>query len=96
MLKLTMQRERKLLALPIMDFKTHTYVVQVTKRHGTFQQTMDTTHFKVRYIFALVYLDSIVIFSSLLQEHISHVRTVLIFLREADVTLKLRRCRFVT
>ena len=44
----------------------------------------------------LVYLDDVIIFSNSVEEHIQHVDEILSALNEADVTLKISKCRFFT
>jgi hypothetical protein len=45
-------------------------------------------------IFVMAYLDDILVFSKTLKEHIQHNKKVLQKLREAKVTLKLKKCEF--
>lgn len=63
---------------------------------GTFQRTMDVILSTVKWQFALVYLDDIVVFSRTPVEHIDHVRHVLTLLHDDGVILKLKKCRFFT
>lgn len=63
---------------------------------ATFQRAMDVIVAPVRWQTALVYLDDIVIFFRTLEEHITHVRQVLSLLQNAGVTLKVKKCRFIT
>jgi uncharacterized membrane protein YukC len=44
--------------------------------------------------FCIAYLDDIVVYSNLLEEHQEHVRLVLAKLREARLYLKLSKCKF--
>ncbi|CAN8070297.1 unnamed protein product [Agarophyton chilense] len=44
----------------------------------------------------LVYLDDIIVFSRNLDDHLTHVRDVMTVLRDAGITLKLRKCEFFT
>lgn len=55
---------------------------------------MDGILASVKWQFALVYLDDVVIFWNSPEEHIAQVRSVLILLGEASVTLKLLVCFF--
>lgn len=45
-------------------------------------------------IFVVIYLDDILVFSKTLKEHIEHNKLMLQKLREAEVTLKLKKCEF--
>jgi len=45
-------------------------------------------------IFVVAYLDDILVFSKTLDEHIKHNKLVLQKLREAEVTLKLKKYEF--
>lgn len=63
---------------------------------GTFQCAMDVSLSRVKWQFTLFYLDDIVVFSRLPNERIDQVRQVLTLLRNAGVTLKLRKCEFFT
>lgn len=57
---------------------------------------MDVILSTIRWQFALVYLDDIVVFSKNPYEHIDHVKQVLTLLHDAGVgvTLKLEKCDF--
>jgi hypothetical protein len=44
--------------------------------------------------FVIVYLDDILVFSKTEAEHVEHNKRVLQRLREAKVTLKLKKCEF--
>ena len=61
---------------------------------ATFQRALDLILSKVRYDFALVYLDDIIIFSNSFEEHLVHLSHVLSLLKAANVSLKLSKCRF--
>lgn len=61
---------------------------------GKFQRTMDMIPSSVEWQFALVHLDDIVIFSNTLEQHIDHVRKVLLLLYNAKATLELKKCKF--
>ena len=63
---------------------------------ATFQRAIDVILSSVKWQFALVYLDDIVIFSPKPEEHIEHVKKVLMLLQDAGVTIKLRKCFFFT
>lgn len=51
---------------------------------------------KVKWKFALAYLDDVIIFSCMPEEHTYHVQKVLKVLYDAGVTLKLKKCEFFT
>lgn len=59
-----------------------------------FQRAMDFLLAKVKWQFALVYLDDIVIFSRTQDEHIAHARQLLTLLHDAGVTLNLKNAKF--
>lgn len=59
---------------------------------ATFQRLMDVV---VRELpFAKAYLDDLVIFSQTWQEHMEHLRFVFQCIKEAGLTVKLRKCQF--
>lgn len=55
---------------------------------GTFRFITDLTIAAVKWQFALVYLDVIVIYSKSSEEHIGHARRVLTILNDAFFTLR--------
>lgn len=59
---------------------------------ATFQSAMDVILFSENWQFALLYLDDSVVFSNTVNDHIGHLKAVLTFLKDAGVTLKLKRC----
>ncbi|CAN8075543.1 unnamed protein product [Agarophyton chilense] len=61
---------------------------------ATFQQVMHIILSRVKWKFALVYLDDVIIFSLTVTEHLRHVKKVLTILQDPGVTLKLRKCAF--
>ena len=61
---------------------------------ATFQRVLDIVLSRYRWQTCLVYLDDVIIFSKNRDEHIQHVREVLTSLRDAGVSLKLRKCEF--
>lgn len=61
---------------------------------GTFQQTKDVILSAVKWQSALVYTDDIAVFLKSLEKHMVHVSNVLKLISDADVTLKLKKCRF--
>jgi hypothetical protein len=60
---------------------------------STFQQIMDVTLMRLKDIYALVYLD-ILIISNTIQVHARRVRKVLDRIREAKFKLNLYKCTF--
>lgn len=49
----------------------------------------------MKWQFALVYLDDVIIYSNNLEDHLRHVREVLQLLTDAGVTLRLEKCSFI-
>lgn len=62
---------------------------------GTSQRVVDVILATVKWQFALVYLDDVIVFSSSLEDHVEHVATVLRLLKDAGVTLKLKSVPFL-
>lgn len=63
---------------------------------ATFQRAIDIILSKVKWQYALVYLDDVIIYSKSVEDHFAHVRTVLTLLQNAGVSLKLNKCSFFT
>jgi hypothetical protein len=61
---------------------------------ATFQSLMFQILDKVLNKFALVYLDDVIIYSDTIENHISHLRTVLKMLSEAGLKIKPDKCEF--
>ena len=61
---------------------------------ATFQRAVDIILSKVKWQFALVYLDDVIIYSKTVSDHFNHVRVVLSMLQKAGVSLKLAKCKF--
>jgi len=61
---------------------------------STFQGIMDMTLMGLKDIYALVYLDDILIFSDSIEEHAHRIRMVLDRTREANFKLNLGKCTF--
>ena len=59
---------------------------------ATFQRAIDMILAGVKWQYALVYLDDIIVFSRTAEEHISHLDKVFTLLSEAGVTLKPSKC----
>ena len=62
----------------------------------TFQRTVDILLSGYRWKTCLVYLDDVIIFSKSIEEHLRHVDEVLEILRQAGMSLRLRKCHFFT
>lgn len=62
---------------------------------ATFQRAMDIVLSSVKWNFCLVYLDDIVVFSPDAKRHIEHLDHVLTLLRQAGLTIKLKKCYFL-
>ncbi|CAN8067637.1 unnamed protein product [Agarophyton chilense] len=60
----------------------------------TFQRALDIILSRVKWQYALVYLDDVIIYSHTVSEHFDHVRTILSSLRSAGITLRLDKCQF--
>ena len=60
-----------------------------------FQRVMNAVMAGISYLFVLVYIDDCIIFSKNFSEHLNHLRAVLERLRKANLTAKLKKCRFV-
>jgi transposase InsO family protein len=61
---------------------------------ATFQRLMDRVLGKLRYTFALVYLDDIMVHSSSWEEHLVQLDAVFQCLKKAGLTVKLKKCHF--
>jgi len=61
---------------------------------ATFQRALDMILAQVKWRNALVYLDDVIIYSHTIQEHYDHVNFVLHHLRQAGVSLQLKKCHF--
>lgn len=64
--------------------------------HSTLERAIDVILSSVKWQFALFYLDNIATFSKSSEQHIDNVLKVLILLKKADVTCKLKKCRVFT
>ena len=63
---------------------------------ATYQRVINIIITRVRFQFALVYLDDIIVFSSSFEDHKLHIRTVLELLETVGVTLRLSKSKFFT
>ena len=61
---------------------------------ATFQRALDIILARVKWQFALVYLDDVIIYSNSAREHFDHVEHVLTLLQEAGISLRLEKCAF--
>ena len=61
---------------------------------GTFPRAADIILASVKWKHALVYLDDVIVYSDKLEEHFENLDSVLHFLRDAGLTLKLPKCNF--
>ena len=61
---------------------------------GTFMRLMNHVFRPYIGIFVLVYLDDILVFSKSIQEHVTHVRTVLQTLRKERLYANMEKCTF--
>ncbi|KAG0158308.1 hypothetical protein PDIDSM_5821 [Penicillium digitatum] len=66
----------------------------LTNAPATFQRFIIKAIEEYLDLFVIVYLDDILVFSETLEEHIEHNKLVLQKMREAEVTLKLKKCEF--
>ena len=62
---------------------------------ASFQRLMGHILRGLEYRFALIYIDDIIIFSTSVEEHLSHLEEVFRRLREANVKLNPKKCNFV-
>ena len=49
---------------------------------------------KVKWNYALIYLDDVIVYSKAVEEHIQHVDEILTLLKNAGASLKLKKCHF--
>ena len=61
---------------------------------ATFQRAIDVILSRVKWRTCLVYLDDVIIFSPDRASHLRHVHEALTLLRQAGLSLKLKKCRF--
>ena len=59
------------------------------------QRAVDIILSRVKWHHALVYLDDVIIYSYDVREHFNHVHEVLSVLKDAGISLKLTKCRFL-
>lgn len=61
---------------------------------ATFQRALDMILAKVKWNYALIYLDDVIVYSKAVEEHIQHVDEILTLLKNAGASLKLKKCHF--
>ncbi len=61
---------------------------------ATFQRTIDILLTGYRWRSCLVYLEDVIVFSTTFDGHLRHVEEILRVLKEAGLSLKLRKCNF--
>src|SRR6266542_566597 len=66
----------------------------LTNAPATFQRLMNYVLHDYLNDFVVVYLDNILVCSDTFDEHINHLRKVFIKLREANLMIKLKKCKF--
>lgn len=68
---------------------------RLTNSAGTFQRAIDIILSPVRWKFATVYFDDIIVFSKTIDKLIVHLKAVLVLLKDGGLTMKLRKCFFL-
>src|SRR6266498_725695 len=66
----------------------------LTNAPVTFQRLMNYVLHDYLNDFVVVYLDNILVCSDIFEEHLAHLRKVFIKLREANLVIKLKKCKF--
>src|SRR6266498_2096795 len=66
----------------------------LTNASATFQRLMNYVLYDYLNNFVVVYLDDILVCSDTFEEYINHLRNVFIKLREANLMIKLKKCKF--
>src|SRR6266498_2637323 len=67
---------------------------RLTNALATFQRLMNYVLHDYLNDFVVVYLDDILVYSDTFDEHINHLRKVFTKLREANLVIKLKKCKF--
>jgi hypothetical protein len=67
---------------------------RLTNAPASFQRYINKVLQEYLHSFIITYLDDILIFSGEKEEHVQHVSKVLKKLQEADIKLKLKKCKF--
>jgi len=65
-----------------------------TNAPATFQRALDIILSGVKWQSCHIYLDNVIVYSKTEEEHVGHVDRVPRLLRDAEVTLRLPKCRF--
>ena len=61
---------------------------------ATFQRLMNDLLREYLYEFTVVYLDDIMIYSKTFEDHLKHLERILTILKEANLMIKLKKCKF--
>ena len=61
---------------------------------ATFQRLMNHVLQEYLYKFAVVYIDDILIYSKTFEEHMEHLEKIFEKLKEAELMIKLKKCKF--
>lgn len=67
----------------------------LTNSPGMFQRAVDIVLSSVRWKFAILYLNDVTVFSKTRDAPLTHLKAVLTLLKDAELTLKLRKCLFL-
>ena len=87
-------KDRTGFVTPFGSFRYERLAYGLAGAPSAFQKIMDVTLMGLKNIYALVYLDDILIFSDTIQEHARRVRMVLDRIRELTFKLNLGTCAF--
>jgi hypothetical protein len=66
----------------------------LTNAPATFQRLMDQVLSELGFEYVLVYLDDVLIHSKSFEEHMLHTEAVLACIRDANLSVKLKKCKF--
>jgi len=90
----TADKDKTGFVTPFGSFRCERLAYGLAGARNTFQRIMDTTLMGLKDIYALVYLDDILIFSNTIQEHANRLKMVLDRIRSAKFKSNLRKCTF--
>lgn len=76
----------------LFEFRSRPYGLR--NATATFQRLMEKVLEELRGKLCFVYIDDIIIYSWLLEEHIQHLNTIMQRLNQAYLTLNMKRCHF--